>query len=69
MLSTQLVMALRGARLAGKNGGIKSFDRFYTDVHSSEQAGVLCIVGYNHHHHQFATRVLMLPYHGNALFS
>jgi len=49
MLSTQLVMALRGARLAGKNGGIKSFDRFYTDVHSSEQAGVLCIVGYNHH--------------------
>jgi len=27
-----------------KNGGIKSFDRFYTDMHSSEQAGVLCIV-------------------------
>jgi len=44
MLSTQLIMALRGTRLAGKIGGIKSFDRFYTDVHSSEQAGVLCIV-------------------------
>jgi hypothetical protein len=31
--------------LAGKkNGGTKSFDRFFTDMHSSEQAGVLFIM-------------------------
>jgi hypothetical protein len=30
--------------LAGKNGGTKSFDRFFADMHSNEQAGVLFIM-------------------------
>jgi hypothetical protein len=30
--------------LAGKNGSTKSFDRFFTDMPSSEQAGVLFIM-------------------------
>jgi hypothetical protein len=40
----QLIIALRGGRLGWKNRGTKSFDRFFTDMHSNEQADVLFIM-------------------------